>query len=121
MVYEPTNIEQKFTKITEQWAPKIVAQLNDYYIKVVKIKGDFVWHSHPDTDELFLVVSGKLRIDLRDGAVTLGPGELFVVPKGAEHKPFAEEECQMILIEPAGTPNTGDAGGERTAKEDVWI
>jgi mannose-6-phosphate isomerase-like protein (cupin superfamily) len=87
----------------------------------VRLQGDFVWHSHPDTDEAFLVMEGELRIDFRDGAVHLSPGEMFVVPKGVEHKPYAEREVKMLLIEPRGVPNTGDQGGERTAASDVWI
>jgi mannose-6-phosphate isomerase-like protein (cupin superfamily) len=107
--------------IGEQWSPRVVAELNDYQFKLVRIEGDFVWHDHPETDEAFLVLEGELRIDLRDGAVTLGPGELFVVPRGIEHKPFAEKEVKLLLIEPRGILNTGRAGGERTAANDVWI
>ncbi|MBO2927385.1 cupin domain-containing protein [Pseudomonas otitidis] len=95
--------------------------MNDYQFKVVRIEGDFIWHSHADTDEAFLVIEGQLRIDLRDGAVLLGPGELYVVPKGVEHKPYAEREVKMLLIEPRGVINTGEEGGERTAQNDVWI
>ena len=95
--------------------PKIIAQLNDLHIKAVKLQGEFVWHSHPETDELFFVHKGALTIRLRDRDVVLQPGEMFVVPKGVEHMPVANEECEMLLIEPAGTPNTGDAGGDRTA------
>ena len=87
----------------------------------MRIEGDFIWHSHADTDEAFLVIEGQLRIDLRDGAVLLGPGELYVVPKGVEHKPYAEREVKMLLIEPRGVINTGEEGGERTAQNDVWI
>ena len=89
--------------------------------KIVKIKGDFVWHDHEDTDETFIVLEGKLRIDFRDGQVELSDGEMFVVPKGIEHKPYAEEEVKMLLIEPRGVKNTGDKGGELTAENDVWI
>ena len=99
----------------------MVAELNDYQFKVVRLEGDFVWHSHADTDEAFVVMEGELRIDFRDGAVHIGPGEMFVVPKGVEHKPYAEREVKMLLIEPRGVPNTGDQGGERTARNDVWI
>ena len=88
---------------------------------IVKAEGDFVWHSHPETDETFLVVEGKLRIDFRDGSVELGPGEMFVVPKGVEHKPYAQDEVKLMIIEPRGIKNTGDAGGELTARNDVWI
>ena len=102
-------------------AARVVAELNDYQFKVVRLEGDFVWHSHADTDKAFVVMEGELRIDFRDGAVRIGPGEMFVVPKGVEHKPYAEGEVKMLLIEPRGVPNTGDQGGERTARNDVWI
>jgi mannose-6-phosphate isomerase-like protein (cupin superfamily) len=115
------DLSAKAASITEQWSPRVVAELNDYQFKVVRIEGDFVWHDHPETDEAFLVLEGELRIDLRDGTVTVRPGELFVVPKGVEHKPYAAKEVRMLLIEPRGTLNTGSAGGERTAHNDVWI
>jgi mannose-6-phosphate isomerase-like protein (cupin superfamily) len=115
------NLADKLSKITDHWQPRVVAELNDYQFKLVRIEGDFVWHSHPDTDEAFIVVVGELRIDFRDGAVTLGPGEMYVVKRGVEHKPYAAREVQMMLIEPRGVTNTGDAGGERTAANDVWI
>jgi mannose-6-phosphate isomerase-like protein (cupin superfamily) len=111
----------KFDKFTEQWQPKVVAELNDYQFKLAKLEGDFVWHSHADTDEAFFVVEGELRIDFRDGAVTIRPGELYVVPKGVEHKPFAAHEVKVMLLEPRGVVNTGDAGTERTAANDVWV
>ena len=95
--------------------------MNDYQFKVVKIEGDFVWHSHADTDETFIVLDGVLRIDFRDGAVQIGAGEMFVVPKGVEHKPYAEGEVKLLLVEPCGVLNTGDQGGERTMLNDVWI
>ena len=114
------NLEDKFGRISEQWSPKILAQLNDYHVKAVKLQGEFVWHKHDETDELFLVTKGSLVIRFRDRDVTLGPGELVVVPKGVEHLPVAEEECEVLLIEPAGTPNTGDAGGARTV-EPEWL
>jgi mannose-6-phosphate isomerase-like protein (cupin superfamily) len=107
--------------ISEQWSPRVVAELNDYQFKVVRIEGDFIWHDHPETDEAFLVLGGELRIDFRDGAVLLRPGEMFVVPRGVEHKPFAAREVKLLLIEPRGIKNTGHAGGERTAANDVWI
>lgn len=115
------NLKEKLSKLNEQWSPRVIAELNDYQFKLAKIEGDFIWHSHPDTNEAFIVLDGVLRIDLRESAVTLKPGELYVVPKGVEHKPFAEGECSILLIEPRGTDNTGDAGGERTAAQDVWI
>ena len=119
--YRAINFAQKFGLLPERWQPRVVAELNDYQFKVVKLEGDFVWHSHADTDEAFVVLEGELRIDFRDGAVRIGPGEMFVVPKGVEHKPFAEREVRMLLIEPRGVPNTGDQGGERSAPNDVWI
>ena len=106
---EPINFEQKLGLFSEHWSPKVVASYNGNDVQVVKVKGEFVWHSHPDTDDFFLVLKGRLTIRMRDGDVTLVPGELYVVPKGVEHCPFAEEETHLMLIEPAGTPNTGDA------------
>jgi mannose-6-phosphate isomerase-like protein (cupin superfamily) len=114
------NLEEKFARFSEQWNPKILAKLNDYHIKAVKLQGEFVWHKHDETDELFLVTKGSLVIRFRDQDVALGPGELLVVPKGVEHMPVAEEECEVLLIEPAGTLNTGDAGGARTVQPE-WI
>ena len=102
------NLDEKLAAFSDLWSPRIVGAFNGHDLMVVKAKGEFTWHSHPDTDDLFLVLKGRLRIDLRDGAVTLGPGELYVVPKGVEHRPVAEEETHLLLIEPAGTPNTGD-------------
>ncbi|MGX5727026.1 cupin domain-containing protein [Metapseudomonas otitidis] len=119
--YPSINLQHKLSLFSEQWTPKVIAEMNDYQFKVVRIEGDFIWHSHADTDEAFLVIEGQLRIDLRDGAVLLGPGELYVVPKGVEHKPYAEREVKMLLIEPRGVLNTGEEGGERTAQNDVWI
>jgi mannose-6-phosphate isomerase-like protein (cupin superfamily) len=115
------NLAEKFSLINKHWDPKIIAQLNDYHFKIAKIQGEFVWHSHPETDEVFLVVDGILTIQLRDGDLHLSPGELCVIPKGIEHKPAAEKECQILMVEPAGTLNTGDAGGERTIEETEWI
>jgi mannose-6-phosphate isomerase-like protein (cupin superfamily) len=120
-MHQAINLAEKLTKITDQWQPRVVAELNDYQFKLVTIEGDFVWHSHADTDEAFIVVEGELRIDFRDGAVTLGPGEMYIVKKGVEHKPYAAHEVKMMLIEPKGVTNTGDAGGERTAPNDIWI
>jgi mannose-6-phosphate isomerase-like protein (cupin superfamily) len=121
MAYQAINFRRKFGLFDEQWQPKVVAQMNNYQFKIVKLQGDFIWHDHQDTDETFVVIEGVLRIDFRDGAVTVAAGEMFVVPKGLEHKPYAEHEVKLLLIEPAGTPNTGHAGGERTAPSDVWI
>jgi mannose-6-phosphate isomerase-like protein (cupin superfamily) len=118
--YQSIRFSDKFQLFQEQWQPKIIAELNDYQFKLVKLQGDFVWHDHADTDEAFIVLEGQLRIDFRDGAVLVSAGEMFVVPKGVEHKPFAEDEVKLLLIEPRGVPNTGEAGGERTA-EPAWI
>jgi mannose-6-phosphate isomerase-like protein (cupin superfamily) len=115
------SLAAKFARFTEQWQPKVIAELNDLQFKIARIQGDFIWHSHPETDEAFIVIDGTLRIDFRDGAVTVGPGEMVVVPKGVEHKPSAEHEVRMMLIEPRGTVNTGHEGGDRTAQNDVWI
>lgn len=111
MANDPLDIAEKLALFSEQWSPKVVARLNDYEIKVVKLKGEFVWHTHDDTDELFLVVDGELTIQLRDGDVRLKPGQLFVVPKGIEHCPIADGEVHALLIEPVGVINTGDAAG----------
>ncbi|MBG6552287.1 cupin domain-containing protein [Pseudomonas aeruginosa] len=115
------NFAAKLALFDDRWQPRVIAQMNDYQFKLVKIEGDFVWHSHADTDETFIVLAGRLRIDFRDGAVHLGPGEMYVVPRGVEHKPFAEGEVRMLLVEPCGVRNTGDQGGERTAVNDLWI
>lgn len=119
--YKPINFAEKLPLFSDQWQPRVLAELNDYQFKIVRIEGDFIWHDHEDTDEAFIVLEGTLRIDFRDGAVTLGPGEMYVVPKGVEHKPYAEQEVKMLLIEPRGTLNTGHEGGERTAENDRWI
>ncbi|SDL14780.1 cupin domain-containing protein [Pseudomonas indica] len=119
--YRPINLAAKLGLIHDHWSPRVVAEMNDYQFKLVKIQGDFIWHSHADTDETFIVLDGQLRIDFRDGAVHLSAGELFIVPKGVEHKPYAESEVQLMLIEPRGVLNTGEEGGERTAQNDVWI
>ena len=122
MSYAAVSFQDKFAKFTEQFRPKVVAQMNDVQFKLVRVEGDFVWHSHAETDETFIVLEGELAIDFRDGRVTLRPGEMFVVPKGKEHKPYAARECKIMLIEPAGTTNTGDGpANERTAPADVWI
>lgn len=121
MSNEVINLENKLNKFAEHWTPKIIAQMNDYHFKVAKIKGEFVWHSHTDTDEVFIVLAGAMVIQLRDGEVKLKTGEMYVVPKGVEHKPVAEEECSIMLVEMAGTVNTGEAGGELTADNNTWI
>ena len=121
MKYQPINFEEKLLKFSEHWSPKIIAQLNDYHLKLAKVQGEFVWHDHPETDEVFIVVKGQLEILFRDGSVLLKEGEMFVVPKGVEHKPVAENECHILLIEPAGTVNTGDAKDGLTAPNNIWI
>ena len=121
MVYESINFKRKLELFDEQWMPKVVAEMNDYQFKVVKLQGDFVWHDHKDTDETFIVIDGNLRIDFRDGVVNVAAGEMYVVPKGVEHKPYAENEVKLLLIEPRGVLNTGHEGGDRTAENDVWI
>ena len=121
MEHNPINFEEKLKKFSEHWSPKIIGQLNDYHLKVVKVQGEFVWHDHPETDEVFIVLKGNLQIHFRDGIASLNENEMYVVPKGVEHKPVAEQECHILLIEPAGTVNTGDAGSGLTAPNDVWI
>jgi mannose-6-phosphate isomerase-like protein (cupin superfamily) len=121
MNYQPINFSEKLAKFSEQWSPKIIAQMNDYHFKIVKLQGEFVWHDHPETDEVFVVLKGELEIQFRVGSVVLNEGEMFVVPKGLEHKPVAEHECHILLVEPAGTVNTGNVVNERTAASDVWI
>ncbi|NTH13982.1 cupin domain-containing protein [Agrobacterium rhizogenes] len=118
---QPINFQEKLGKLQGFWQPRVIAEMNDYQFKLVRIEGDFIWHDHPETDETFIVLEGQLRIDFRDGVVHVGPGEMFVVPKGMEHKPFAEKEVRMMLIEPRGTLNTGHEGGDRTAQNDLWI
>jgi mannose-6-phosphate isomerase-like protein (cupin superfamily) len=121
MKYTPINFDKKFKLFSEHFSPKIIAQMNDSHFKLVKFQGDFVWHSHEETDEVFIILEGQMRIDFRDGHVELKSGEMFVVPKGVEHKPIAVSECKIMLVEPAGTVNTGDADGPLTADNDVWI
>jgi mannose-6-phosphate isomerase-like protein (cupin superfamily) len=104
------NLAEKLAGFSDHWSPRTVAQLNDYDVMVVKVQGEFVWHKHDDTDDFFLILKGHLDIQMRDRTVTLGPGEMFVVPRGVEHRPVARDEVHMLLIEPTGTPNTGDAG-----------
>ena len=119
--YHPINFAQKLSQFSDQWQPRVIAEMNDYQFKIVRIEGDFIWHQHADTDETFLVIDGQLRIDFRDGHVMVGAGEMYVVPKGVEHKPSAQGEVHMLLIEPRGVVNTGDEGGDRTAQNDLWI
>ena len=113
---EAINLNEKLGLFDEHWQPKIVAQINDYDVRIVKLKGEFVWHKHDDTDDFFLVLKGHLTIQLRDRNVELDEGELYVVPRGVEHCPRAVEEASVLLIEPSGTVNTGDAGGPLTTE-----
>ena len=115
------NLRDKLGKFSDHWSPKVIAEMNDYQFKLVKIQGDFVWHNHADTDEVFIVLEGSMRIEFEDGEVELSEGEMYVVPKGVRHKPQAEEECKVMLVEPRGVVNTGDSEGELTASNDVWI
>ncbi len=121
MEYRPINLDDKLRKVTDRWSPKVIAKMNDYRFKLVKFKGEFVWHSHADTDEAFLVIDGTLTVYFRDGSVDISGGELFVVPRGVEHKTFAGRECTAMLVEQAGTINTGDVVSDLTAEDDVWI
>ena len=121
MPYAAISLAEKLGRFAEHWSPRIVARMNDYHFKLVKIQGEFVWHSHADTDEVFIVLEGEMTLGFRDGEVRLRAGEMFVVPKGVEHRPVAERECRMMLVEPAGTINTGDVKDSRTAPDDVWV
>lgn len=121
MDYSSINLQEKLSKFSEHWSPKIIAQMNNYHFKLAKVQGEFVWHDHPETDEVFIIVEGHLDILFRDGKVSLNEGEMFVVPKGVEHKPVAENECHILLIEPAGTVNTGDVNDDLTAPNNIWI
>jgi mannose-6-phosphate isomerase-like protein (cupin superfamily) len=114
---EVVSLAGKLAQFDERWSPKIVAEMNGSHVKVAKVQGEFVWHSHAEEDELFLVVRGRLRIELRDGAVTLGPGELVVIPKGVEHRPVAEEEVHVVLVEPAGILHTGGVPDPRAVSD----
>tara|TARA_B100001750_G_scaffold81268_1_gene64586 strand:+ start:111 stop:473 length:363 start_codon:yes stop_codon:yes gene_type:complete len=115
------NIAEKFKLFSDHWSPKVIAEMNDYQFKLAKVKGEFIWHAHEESDETFIVIDGELTIEFRDKSVHLNKGEMCVVPKGVEHKPVAENECQIMLIETKGVVNTGDAGGEKTAENNVWI
>ena len=115
------NFTEKFSQFSELWSPKIIAQMNDYHFKIARIQGEFVWHSHLETDETFIVIQGKMQIKLRKSVIKLEAGEMCVIPKGVEHKPVAEDECQILMVELAGTINTGDAECEKTIIETEWI
>jgi mannose-6-phosphate isomerase-like protein (cupin superfamily) len=119
--YKAINLQQKLGLLSEHWTPKVIAEMNDYQFKLVKLQGDFIWHDHKDTDETFFVIEGSLRIDFRDGAVYISAGEMYVVPKGVEHKPYAKHEVKLLLIEPRGVINTGQEVTTLTAQNDIWI
>lgn len=120
-IMEKINIKSKLKTFSDLWSPKVIAEMNDYQLKLVKIKDDFIWHSHEDTDEVFIVLEGSMHIELNDETVKLSEGELLVVPKGTKHRPFAHEEAAIMLIEPRGVINTGDTNSDLTAKNDQWI
>jgi mannose-6-phosphate isomerase-like protein (cupin superfamily) len=115
------NLSEKFAKISQHWSPRIIAQMNDYHFKLVKFQGEFVWHDHKDTDEVFIVLGGEMIIHFREGDVSVKNGEMFVIPKGVEHKTSAGRECRAMLVEIAGTVNTGGVSSEKTAPTDAWI
>jgi len=121
MGHTAINFREKFSKFDGYWSPRVVAEMNDYQFKLAKVQGEFTWHAHPDTDEVFIIIEGSLDIEFRDGKVRLEAGEMFVVPKGVEHKPAAENECRIMLVEPKGTVNTGEASDALTAQNDVWV
>ena len=121
MDFQAINFKEKLTLFSDHWSPKVIAEINDYQLKLVKIEGDFVWHDHKDTDEVFIIVDGEMTIEFRDGRVDLAAGEMFVVPKGVVHKPIADSECHILLVEPRGVVNTGESGGELTAENNKWI
>jgi mannose-6-phosphate isomerase-like protein (cupin superfamily) len=117
----PVNFAEKFAVFSDQWAPKIIAQMNDYQFKLVRLQGEFVWHEHTDTDETFIVLEGSLVIDFKEGSVTLNAGEMVVVPKGCLHRPRADTEAKLLLVEPVGVVNTGDTQSALTAPLDDWL
>ena len=121
MTNNPITLSNKLSKFDDYWSPRVIAEMNDYQIKLAKFKGEFTWHSHKDTDELFYIVSGSMSIEFRNRTVHLNEGDLFIVPMGVEHKPFTEKECHVMLIEPAGVVNTGEAISDLRAENDVWV
>ena len=121
MDYSPINIKNKFSKIDEHWSPRVIAEMNDYQFKLARIEGEFVWHKHVDTDEVFIMIDGVMDIEFRDGKVSLETGDMYVVPRGLEHRPVAKKECKIMLVEPRGVVNTGDEFGELTAENDLWV
>jgi len=121
MIPAKINFQNKYTKFSKHWSPRVIAEMNDYQFKLAKIKGDFIWHNHKDTDETFIVVEGSMILKFRDGEVNLSEGEMCVVPKGVDHKPVAKSECKILVIEPRGVVNTGDTVGDLTINEEMWI
>ena len=115
------NFKEKYSKFNDYWSPKIIAEMNDYQFKLVKIKGEFIWHNHNNTDEAFIVVEGEMLLKFKGSEVKLTQGEMFVVPKGVEHKPYSENECKILVVEPKGVVNTGDKRGELTIDKEIWI
>ena len=122
MINHPINLEKKFKKFTDHWSPKVIGEMNDYQFKLAKVKGDFIWHHHLDTDETFFVIKGKLTIEFKNGKVDIEEGEMYIVPKGVAHKPMASNECQIMIIEPKGVINTGNKmDSELKSDNDVWV
>lgn len=121
MTHDVINLRDKLARFTDHWSPRVIAEMNDYQFKLVKVRGEFVWHAHQETDEVFIVIEGELILEFRDKSIRLRPGELYVVPRGVEHRPTATQECAIMLVEPRGVVNTGAAGGAYTAQNDVWI
>jgi mannose-6-phosphate isomerase-like protein (cupin superfamily) len=115
------NFKEKFQKFSDQWSPKVIAEMNDYQFKLVKIQNDFIWHKHEDTDEVFIVLNGKIFIEFEDETIEINQGEMIVVPKGVKHKPYAKDEANIMLVEPSGVINTGDKEGDLTAPNDQWV
>ena len=120
-INQPINFKNKLKLFSDHWSPKVIAEMNDYQFKLVKIKGEFTWHNHADTDETFIVLEGSMGNELKDWIVQLNEGEMCVVTHGQAHKPFADEDCRVLLVEPKGVVNTSDAGDELTAENDVWV
>ena len=120
-IMEKINIFEKFSKFTEHWEPRVIAEMNNYQFKLVRIKGDFIWHNHPDTDETFIVIQGNMKIQFKDSIVEVEEGEMIIVPRGVDHKPFSEDECLVMLVEPKGVLNTGKKVSEYTSPNDIWI
>jgi len=122
MIYNPINLEKKFKKFSDYWSPKVIGEMNDYQFKVAKVQGEFIWHQHFDTDETFFVIQGQLTIEFKDGRIDISQGEMYVVPRGVEHKPMATKECHIMIIEPKGVTNTGNKMDSKLkADNDVWI